>query len=33
MRIQDKLTYNGDYFSIDAFKIAYVVARLEGEAS
>ncbi|KAF6234850.1 hypothetical protein HO173_007070 [Letharia columbiana] len=33
MRIQDKLTHNGDHFLTDAFKIAYVVARLEGKAS
>ena len=33
MRIQDKLTHNGDHFLTDAFKIAYVVARLGGEAS
>ncbi|KAF6238976.1 hypothetical protein HO173_002848 [Letharia columbiana] len=33
MRIRDKLTHNGDHFPTDAFKIAYVVARLGGEAS
>ena len=33
MRIQDKLTHNGDHFLTDTFKIAYVVARLKGEAS
>ncbi|KAF6236113.1 hypothetical protein HO173_005741 [Letharia columbiana] len=34
MRIRDKLTHNGDHFPTDAFKIAYVVARLrEGSQS
>ena len=28
MRIQDKLTHNGDHFLTDTFKITYVIARL-----
>ena len=33
MRIQDKLTHNGNHFLTDTFKIAYVIARLKGEVS
>ena len=33
MRIQDKLNYNGDHYSLELFKIAYIIARLEGEIS
>ncbi|KAF6231260.1 hypothetical protein HO173_010592 [Letharia columbiana] len=33
MRIQDKLTHNGDYFLTDTFKITYVIVRLREEAS
>lgn len=33
MRIQDKLDHNGDHYPTESFKIAYVIARLGGEAS
>ena len=33
MRIQDKLTHNGDHYLTESFKIAYVITRLGGEAA
>ena len=33
MRIQDKLTHNGDHFLTESFKIVYVITRLGGEAA
>ena len=33
MRIQDKLDHNDDYYPHESFKIAYIIARLEGETS
>ena len=32
LRIQDKLTYNGDHYPSDSFKVAYITTRLSGEA-
>ena len=33
IRIQDKLTHNGDHYPSESFKVAYVTSRLSGEAS
>ena len=33
IRIQDKLTHNGDHYPSESFKVAYVMSRLGGEAS
>ena len=33
MRIQDKLTYNGDHFLTESFKIIYVITRLDRDAA
>ena len=33
MRIQDKLTHNGDHYPTESFKIAYIITRLGGDAS
>ena len=33
MRIQDKLTHNGDHYLTESFKIVYMIIRLNGEAA
>ena len=33
IKIQDKLTYNSDHYPGEGFKVAYIMARLSGEAS
>ena len=33
MRIQDKLNHNDNHYPLESFKIAYIIARLEGETS
>ena len=31
MKIEDKFTYNDDYYFIKLFKIVYIITRLERE--
>ena len=33
MRMQDKLNHNDNHYPLESFKIAYIIARLGGEAS
>ena len=33
MRILNKLDHNTNHYSLESFKIAYIIARLGGEAS
>ena len=33
LRIQDKLTHNGDHYPYEVFKVAYIITRLDGEVS